>query len=216
MVEALRERRCMSEIFSEIYAISRPGFQVSPMPGCGGCCRCFESSATNQRVMTPPSVSLWDYEGTVKEELKSLLGGGRNLAIFYSPEHLVRGWQIESKIERVIQWFISRGIQNLVVPMDARSSFDSVFSGVSGAEVFVFDVFEPLYMPRLPTLVFLPEGSPMSQKCLPKKNQSHKLPECILVLPNSARDPIADHRFLKDTLQIPTYNADEICARMGL
>jgi ATP-dependent DNA helicase RecQ len=216
MVQALKGQRCMSEIFREIYSIDRTDFPVLPTLACGGCQVCFRDGTNYNPVGPLRRLPLWDGGRIIEGELTELFLDGNFLAIFYSSEHLMRGWQTESRIERIIHWLVGRGIQNLVIPVEVRSSFSSVFSAISDEEVFLFDDFNRLYMPKLPTLVLVPENTPIPPRCLPQTRPEQGNHKDVLILPDNARDPQAEHRFLADILQIPIYDVDEICTRVGL
>lgn len=212
MNEALRPKRCFSDIFSEAYSIPKRDLphrrRVHVEQSCGGCSACRNEGVEPFVGGTPLPVPVWDkphfYLG---ESLKKLLDGETLLLIFYSEfeeKRMIR------KRDRFFNWLIHQGIQNVVAPTALQGNF----AKQSGKfPVFLFDEYRPLQMLKVPTLIFHSEHESLSSR--------HLLPPAIgvpriLLLPNNTPDPTASHRRLKDIFSGRSFYFEFLYGELGL
>ena len=212
MREALRPKRCISEIFAEAYSIDeresplRQKIRVSL--ACGGCPVCRKKKLNPfADVMTKPS-PVWGIDSIlVGEALKQQLGGGASLAIFYAP---FEDKLMERKRDKLFGWMIAQGITNIVVPQNLHK----VFAKVAGnAPIFLFDKYILRQMPKVPTMIFHPENTPLPDHYL--RNSDNRLIRVIL-MPKKIPDPVSPHRPLIDVYNGRNFTFERFCDEVSL
>jgi len=217
MREALRPERCISEILAEAYtirdrAIPEPRKMVRISPACGGCpvCRKNGKSLFSGIMPTPspvwPNPNFW-----VGEELKRLLAGDKLMLIFYDSLE-EKSWKLQSP--KVFKWLIQQGINNLVVYDEFHSRAIADLNQIAGAFLFLFEKYQPILMPRIPTLIFHPPGKAIPDNYL-SPNRTSDAP-LIIVLPLNTRDPSRNDRKLIDIFSGKYFMFNHFCTEVNL
>ncbi|GAB6179918.1 hypothetical protein JCM14036_12370 [Desulfotomaculum defluvii] len=215
MEELLAGQHCVGKILAEMYSIeSRPsGKGVRVSASCGGCPACRQAGQAPYAGAVPTTRVDWPYVPSVGPELSRLLGTNRVLAIFYPPNPMLAPRE-RRRWKSIMRWFFSQGLRNWVAPSDWQERLGDVLHK-DGQYIFAFEKFEPLIMPKLPTLVLWPEEPINRQLFTSQIFQQRNIPRVIL-LPNTTRDPDKEHCLYKDTLSCKKYLLEEFCTEVGL
>lgn len=219
MQEALRAKRCISEIFSEAYTIPsretpEPRTMVRVSPACGGCPVCIKREFEPFSGIMPVPRPVWrEPHFFVGEELQRLLAGEKLLLIFYESLEQ-RSW--ERRRNKLFKWLIAQGIRNVVTPHELNSTFINEVNRIPDAFIFFFESYEPIknLMPHIPTLIFQPNGKYLPDTYLLKAN-NFNAPRIIL-LPTDTPDPDGDHRQLIDVFPGRHFRFDPLCTEISL
>ncbi|MGK7944786.1 MAG: protein DpdF [Microcystaceae cyanobacterium] len=200
MKEALWERpnRCLSQIFQEAYRIEsrhdrtgRKGTSVSL--ACGGCSWCRQQKRSTFTQIMPHPAPIWQTcHYALGEELKQILKNERLLLIFYDVSQ-------SQKLTHVLQWFMTKGVNNLISPLPLNLSFPK------DAIVFADSEFQPIKLYPLPTIIYHPPSIKFPKKYLYAK--SFDVPVIILV-PRDTPDPNRSDRRLIDVFNGRSFNLD--------
>jgi len=208
MREALQSKRCTSEIFAEAYRIparsSPPRRRVHVERSCGGCPFCRQQKAAPFSGVMPVPLPVWQESNfQVGEVLLELLAGESVLVIFYG---VMQSRQAERDRNRLLQRLIREGILSIVAPQSMHDVF-------SKSLVFLFEDYQPLQMPKVPTLIYHPQDKALpSHYCQPFKPG---IP-LILFLPEDIPDPNANHRKLQDVWTGRSFRLDILRGELGL
>lgn len=217
MQEALRAKRCISEIFAEAYTI--PAREIPELRkrvivsrACAGCPVCRKNGVTPFSGIMPVPRPVWQNpKAFVGEELQRLLAGDKLLLIFYESVE-ERSWKRRSN--RVLKWLIEQGIRNIVTTQELPSIFIKEANRIADAFICLFERYEPIRMPRIPTLIFHPPGVPLPSIYLSEMNTS-KAPRIIL-LPVDTPDPDKEHRRLIDIFSGRSFPFDLFCTEISI
>ena len=205
MQEILNGKRCISEIFAEMYSIPRreEPFRrgVTVVGACGGCVHCRErgeSPFANPSPRIPPPA--WRPNYQVGHELARLMMGHRLMAIFYEPTD-VNPRIGRDRIERVIRWLVMQGVRNMIINNeDIWNRVKKTLKNIPDAYVFRFSQYRLMNMPQIATVIFLGDREYISSSLLLRlTDSSTELPR-ILLIPNSGHDPLRIGVPLMDTL----------------
>ncbi len=212
MREALRSKRCISEIFSEAYSIpvreSPYRNRVHVERSCGGCPVCREQGMEPFAGVIPLPTPVWSEPYfLVGEPLQRLLDGERLLLVFYTTFEDKRA---ERNRNRLFKWLINQGIQNIVAPIALHGAFAKQSRKIP---IFLFEEYRPLQMFKVPTLIFHPEGEALSPRYLLPAEAG--VPRIIL-LPESTPDPTSEHRQLKNVFNGRSFHFNFLCTEVGL
>ena len=216
MKEALRAKRCISEILAEAYTIPAreipPRGKVAVSRACGGCPFCRKNGVEPFPGTMPTPRSVWHplhfFVGT---ELQRLLAGEKLLLIFYDSIEQ-RGW--ERRRNQLFRWLIAQGIRNVVSPPEFNGVFTQEADRVPDAYIFFFANYQPFLMPKIPTLIFHPQRKTVSHICLSQFSTS-QAPRIIL-LPVGTPDPEKDYRSLIDVFSGRSFRFESFCTEIGL
>lgn len=208
MREALKSNRCISEIFAEAYKIlarsTPPRRRVHVERSCGGCPFCRQQKIVPFSGVMPVPLPVWqEARFQVGEVLLELLAGESILTIFYEATESRQGARDRSKL---LQRLIREGILNVVAPPSMHTVFSKLL-------VFLFEDYQPLQMPKVPTLIYHPQA-----KALPShyyKPFKSGIP-LIMFLPEDIPDPNANHRKLQDIWTGRSFRLDLLCGKLGL
>jgi hypothetical protein len=217
MRDALRPKRCLSEILAEAYTIPTRAIPearklVRVSPSCGGCPSCRKNGITPFSGIMPAPSPVWQNpKFFVGEELQRLLAEDKLLLIFYESVE-ERSWKRRSN--RVLKWLIEQGIRNIVTTQELPSTFIKEVNRISDAFICLFERYEPIRMPRIPTLIFHPPGVPLPSIYLSEMNTS-KAPRIIL-LPVDTPDPDKEHRRLIDIFSGRSFPFDLFCTEISI
>jgi ATP-dependent DNA helicase RecQ len=217
MRDALRPKRCLSEILAEAYTISareipEPRKRVIVSRACGGCPVCRKNGVTPFSGIMPVPPPVWQKpKFFVGEELRRLLAGDKLLLIFYESID-DRSWK--RRIHRVVQWLIGQGIRNLVVPHELYSILIKEPNQSRYDFLFLFDKYQPVLMPRIPTLIFHSTGNVLPSNYLSLNRSPHA--PLIIVLPADTVDPSRDDRKLLDIFSGKHFMFDHFCTEISL
>jgi ATP-dependent DNA helicase RecQ len=212
MKEALKTKRCISEIFAEAYSIpkreSPDRKRVHVERSCGGCPVCRKPRFEPFAGGIPLPAPVWtEPDFTVGEPLRRLLAGETLLLVFYTAFEDKRA---ERNRDRFFKWSIQQGIQNIVAP----ASLHPAFSKQAGrSPVFLFKEYQPLQMFKVPTLIFQPQGEDLSPRYLIPPESG--VPRIVL-LPESIPDPTTEHRQLKNIFNGRSFDFDILCMELSL
>jgi len=217
MREALRPERCISEILGEAYtirdrAIPEPRKMVRISPACGGCPVCRKNGKSLFSGIMPTPSPVWPNPNfLVGEELKRLLAGDKLMLIFYDSLE-EKSWKLQ--IPKVFKWLIQQGINNLVVDDEFHSRSIADLNQIAGAFLFLFEKYQPILMPRIPTLIFHPPGKAIPDNYL-SPNRTSDAP-LIIVLPLNTRDPSRNDRKLIDIFLGKYFMFNHFCTEVNL
>ena len=217
MREALRSERCISEILGEAYtirnrAIPEPRKMVRISPACGGCPVCRKKGKSRFSGIMPAPSPIWQKPNfLVGEELERLLAGDKLMLIFYESME-DKSWKRNSP--QVFQWSREQGIRNLVVTHEFHSTLIKEPNLISDAFIFVFEKYQPILMPRIPTLIFHPPGKKLPDNYLsPNRNSEAPL---IILLPLDTGDPSRNDRKLIDIFSGKYFMFNHFCTEISL
>jgi len=219
MKEALLAKRCISKIFAEAYSIptretSKPRKMVRVSPACGGCPFCRKNEVTPFSGIMPVQKPVWqEPHFLVREELQRLLAGEKLLLIFYESVEQ-RDWK--RKRNRLLKWLIEQGIRNVVAPQELhRILIDEVkVNRISDSFIFFFESYEPIRMPRIPTLIFHPQGELLPYSYL-SKNSTSPAPRIILLSVDTPDPSRADRRII-DIFSGRSFRFDPFCTEISI
>jgi superfamily II DNA/RNA helicase len=218
MREALEGKRCMAEILEEAYTIrgqagTAAGHGVAVSKSCGGCAACRRAGTIPYAGALPTPLQVWEQPHyVVAQELERLLLGSSRFAIFDSLAQGAHGTEAQRR-ERLLQWLLAKGVNVLVARQEQLDRLRPAVRKVPSAKVFFYDRWDAYLLPRLPTLVYLPE-----EAWIPSVLADGKMPEAprILWLPTECRDPTKPHCRLQDTIRCPNSSTEVLFARVGL
>lgn len=208
MKEALKPKRCLSDIFSDAYRIPKqlePYRRSIPVErSCGGCPVCREQGKSALPGENPKPLGIWDQPNyDLGDNLEKLMAGENLLGIFY-PLPMERKSQRNRK--RLISWLVKEGIINVFVPRELESLFHQQL-------VFLLETYQLFLMSKLPTLLYYDSGNiPLREYQQFTKAQ---LPQ-VVFLPDSALDPTTPHRLLRDVWPGRNFRLDLLCGELGL
>ncbi len=217
MREALRPKRCISEILAEAYtiptrAIPEPRKQVIVSPCCGGCPVCRKQGKSLFAGIMPAPLPVWQNpKFFVGEKLKRLLAGDKLMLIFYESME-EKSWKRKSP--QVFQWLREQGIRNLVVSREFYSTLIKEPNLIPDAFLFLFEKYQPILMPRIPTLIFHPPGKAIPDNYL-SQNRTSDAP-LIIMLPVDTPDPSRNDRKLIDIFSGKYFMFNHFCTEIGL
>lgn len=217
MREALRSERCISEILGEAYtirdrAIPEPRKMVRISPACGGCPVCRKKGKSRFSGIMPAPSPIWQKPNfLVGEELERLLAGDKLMLIFYESME-DKSWKRNSP--QVFQWLREQGIRNLVVSREFYSTLIKEPNLIPDAFLFLFENYQPILMPRIPTLIFHPHGKAIPEKYL-SPNRTSDAP-LIIVLPVDTPDPSRNDRKLIDIFPGKYFMFNHFCTEVNL
>ncbi|MBD1932585.1 MULTISPECIES: protein DpdF [Cyanophyceae] len=220
MKEALwtKPQRCLSEIFAEAYTISvseklSPRKPIIVARACGGCAFCRKRGVKPFPGIMPAPLPVWQHpDFFVGGELQRLLAEEKLLLIFYES---VEAKKWERQRNKLLRWLIAQGIHNVVTPQELHSIFKKEANRVTDAFIFFFEdeKYQPIKMPRLPTLIVHSQKFPLPQIYL--KNSTSQAPHIIL-LPVSTPDPSRDDRRLIDIFPGRSFRFEPFCTEIGI
>jgi ATP-dependent DNA helicase RecQ len=217
MREVLRPKRCISEILAEAYTIParaapEPRKQVIVSPACGGCPVCRKNREVVFSGIMPAPLPVWQKPNfVVGETLKSLLGGDKLMLVFYESLE-AQSWKLKSS--QVFNWLIEQGINNLVVADEFQSILIAETNRIADICIFLFDKYEPMLMPRIPTLIFHPPGKAIPHNYLSLNRTSHA--PLIIFLPVDTPDPSRPDRKLIDIFSGRYFMFNHFCREVNL
>jgi superfamily II DNA/RNA helicase len=217
MREVLRPKRCISEIFAEAYTIParaapEPRKQVRISPACGGCPVCRKNREPEFSGIMPAPLPVWQKPNfVVGETLTSLLGGDKLMLVFYESLE-AQSWKLKSS--KVFNWLIEQGINNLVVADEFQSILIAETNRIADICIFLFQKYEPMLMPRIPTLIFHPPGKAIPDNYL-SVNRTSEAP-LIIMLPVDTPDPSRPDRKLIDIFSGRCFMFNQFCREVNL
>jgi hypothetical protein len=153
---------------------------------------------------TPAPFRIWQQPNSILgETLKALLNGENLLGIFYS---LPLDRQAKRDRKRLIPRLVKEGIVNVVAP-------ESLYPLVEGEVVFWFDAYQPLLMPKLPTLLYYDAATiPLADY---QQFARSNFP-LIVFLPDNTPDPTTPHRLIRDVWPGRGFRLEILCAELSL
>lgn len=217
MREVLRPKRCISEIFAEAYTIParaapEPRKQVRISPACGGCPVCRKNREPEFSGIMPAPLPVWQKPNfVVGETLTSLLGGDKLMLVFYESLE-AQSWKL--KRPKLFNWLIEQGINNLVVADEFQSILIAETNRIADICIFLFHKYEPMLMPRIPTLIFHPPGKEIPHNYL-SLNRTSEAP-LIIMLPVDTPDPSRPDRKLIDIFSGRYFMFNHFCREVNL
>jgi len=196
MKEALKAKRCISKIFAQAYRIPprhtpKDRSSVIVSHACGGCPVCRENGVPPFPGIMPTPRRVWQKpDATTGEEIQRLLAGEKILLIFYDSLEQLNKLQRGRKL---FNWLIEQGILNIVLSPE-HHNFLPRTNKIHNQLIFLFDSYEPLFMPHISTLIFHPPGIPLPAKYL--SNHSKSAMTRIILLATNTPDPDREDRLL--------------------
>lgn len=139
MREALRAKRCLSEIFAEAYTITKSPTSsvknsVVVSRACGGCPVCRKEGVTPFSGIMPSSRPVWhEPKLFLSAEVERLFAGEHLMLIFYDSLEQLNKMRRGSKL---FQWFIEQGIKNIVISQE-HQHFIKDINRISKTLVFI-------------------------------------------------------------------------------
>ncbi|MBH8566782.1 ATP-dependent DNA helicase RecQ [Nostoc sp. CENA67] len=212
MKEALNAKRCISEIFAEAYSIPSRQTPETRNPvivsrACGGCPVCRENGVTPFPGIMPSSRPVWQKPNFILgQEMQRVIAGERILLIFYDSLEQLNKFQRGKKL---FMWLIKQGMMNIVISPDYH-----YFLKENSRIQFLFDSYEPLLMPRIPTLIFHLPGIPLPLKYL--SNYSTSTTTRIILLPINTPDPNREDRRLINVFSGRYFKFDAFCTEISI
>ncbi len=216
MKEALKAKHCISEIFAQAYSIpsrhtpeTRNSVIVSR--ACGGCPVCRRNGITPFPGIMPASRPVWQKPNFIPgKEIQRLLAGEKILLIFYDSLEQLNKFQRGRKL---FKWLIEQGMKNIVISPE-YNHFWKESSRIHNSFIFLFDSYEPVLMPRIPTLIFHPPGTPLPAKYL--SNYSTSTTTRIILLPINTPDPDREDRLLINIFSGRYFKFDVFCTEVSI
>lgn len=216
MKEALKPKRCISEIFAEAYSIPsrhtpEPRNPVKVYRACGGCPVCRENGVTPFARIVGTFRPVWQKPNFILgQEMQRVLAGEKNLLIFYDSLEQLNKF---SRGRKLFKWLIEQGMKNIVISPE-YNQFLKETSRIHNSFVFLFDSYEPVLMPRIPTLIFHPPGIPLPPEYL--SNCSTSIRICIILLPINTPDPDREDRLLINIFSGKYFKFDVFCNEVSI
>ncbi|MEH2026835.1 protein DpdF [Nostoc sp.] len=216
MKEALKAKRCISEIFAQAYSIPSRHTPETRSPvivsrACGGCPVCRKNGVTPFPGIMPTSRPVWQESNFLPgKEMQRVLGGEKILLIFYDSLEQINNFQ---RGQKLFKWLIEQGIKNIVISPEYRQ-FLKESSRIHNSFIFLFDSYEPLLMPRIPTLIFHPPGIHLPLKYL--SNYSISTTIRIILLPINTPDPDREDRLLINVFSGRYFKFDVFCTEISI
>lgn len=216
MKEALKPKRCISEIFAEAYSIPsrhtpEPRNPVKVYHACGGCPVCRENGVTPFARIVGTFRPVWQKPNfLLGQEMQRVLAGEKNLLIFYDSLEQLNKF---SRGRKLFKWLIEQGMKNIVIPPE-YNQFLKETSRIHNSFIFIFDSYEPVLMPRIPTLIFHPPGITLPPEYL--SNCSSSIRICIILLPINTPDPEREDRLLINIFSGRYLKFDVFCTEVSI
>ncbi|HYX18640.1 MAG TPA: protein DpdF [Nostoc sp.] len=216
MKEALKAKRCISEILAEAYSIPSRHTPETRNPvivsrACGGCPVCRKNGVTPFPGIMPTSRPVWQKPNFIPgKEMQRVLVGEKILLIFYDSLEQLNKFQRGRKL---FKWLIEQGMKNIVISPE-YNQFLKETSKIHNSFVFIFDSYEPVLMPRIPTLIFHPPGTPLPAKYL--SNYSTSTTTRIILLPINTPDPDREDRLLINIFSGRYFKFDLFCTEVSI
>ncbi|MBD2200614.1 MULTISPECIES: protein DpdF [Calothrix] len=217
MKEALKPQRCISEIFAEAYSIPSRHTPETRNPvrayrACGGCPVCRKNGVNPFSGIMPEPIPVWQKpKFFVGEELQRLLLDENLMLIFYeSLEDKSR----KRRINKVLKWFVEQGMRNIIIPSVLQEALMKEVNRIPNAFIFLWETYQPIKMPHIPTFIFHNETEKLPYNYL-SKNTMSQTPRVIL-LPRDIPDPSRSDRRLIDIFSGRQFKFDSFCAEIGI
>jgi RecQ family ATP-dependent DNA helicase len=216
MKEALNATRCISEIFAEAYSIPSRQTPETRNPvivsrACGGCPVCRENGVTPFPGNIPNSRPVWQKPNFILgQEMQRVVAGESILLIFYDSLEQLNKFQRGKKLFR---WLIEQGMRNIVISPDYYYFLQET-SRIHNSFIFIFDSYESVLMPRIPTLIFHLPGIPLPLKYL--SNYSTSTTTRIILLPINTPDPNREDRRLINVFSGRYFKFDVFCTEISI
>ncbi len=216
MRESLRAKRCISEIFAEAYTITKSQTSANTRPvivsrACGGCPVCRKDGVTPFSGIMPASRSMWqETKLSLDTELQRLFAGNNLMLIFYESLEQLNKMRRGSKL---FKWLIEQGMRNIVIPVEYQQFLKEV-NRIHNTLFFLFESYEPILMPRIPTLIFHPPGKPLPDRYLSNNNISYM--QRIILLPIHTADPNRQDRLLMNIFSGRQFKFDTFCMEVSI
>lgn len=188
MDEALAPAAKLCSLFASTYRLERPlpgipagQIPVPVAPSCGGCPGCRAAGLPPRRYLAPrprPAVSL---DRAWAPSLRQWFGGQRVLAALYDPTESWRdvATQLCERFARLGLWCIAGPSDFLQLPKVL-----ALYQLAPHQAIFVFDQWDRLRAPNLPTVLVFEPGARVPEQAL-----SDGGPVRIVVASKSAADP---------------------------
>ncbi|PAX60543.1 protein DpdF [Brunnivagina elsteri] len=213
MKEALKTKRCISEIFAEAYNISARSMgnrsSVIVSKACGGCPVCRKNGVTAFAGIMPASRAVWQNPNFyLGGELQRLIAGEKILLIFYDSVEELKKFQRGRKI---FKWLIEQGMRNIIISPEYRE-FIKENSKINNSFTFLFDNYEPYLIPRIPTLIFHPPGNPLSPNYLSNTSDIMR----VILLSKNTPDPDREDRLLINIFPGKYFKFDIFCTEVSI
>ncbi|MHC0066848.1 protein DpdF [Nostoc sp. UIC 10890] len=216
MKEALKAKRCISKIFAEAYSIPSRHTPETRNPvivfrACGGCPVCRKNGVTPFPGIMPASRPVWQKPNFIQgKEIQRLLAGEKILLIFYDSLEQLNKF---SRGRKLFKWLIEQGMRNIVISPE-YNQFLKETSRIHNSFIFLFDSYEGVLMPRIPTLIFHPPGTPLPAKYL--SNYSTSSTTRIILLPINTPDPEREDRLLINIFSGRYFKFDVFCTEVSI
>lgn len=208
MKEALRAKRCISEIFSDAYSIPN---QVRVSRACGGCSVCRAKGVEPFSGIMPQPGRVWKNPNlAIGEELERLLFGDEVMLIFYD---FLEDKSKKRRINSVLKWFVEQGIRNMIIPTEFKEDLNKEVNRIPNAFIFYWETYQPIKMPEIPTLIFHPPGKRLSHNFLLTNKSQAPL---IALLPIDVPDPNRSDRRFFDIFPGRQLKFEAFCVEVGI
>lgn len=215
MQEILDGRRCVSDIFTDMYNISRREDpfrrEIKVTGACGGCTFCRKKgdnpfSNPSPRLLLPT----WHPNCQVGQELVRIMRGHRLLTLFYEATDISPRIG-RDRFERVIRWLVMQGVRNLVINDEVLwNRVKNILKNIPDAYVFRFSQYRLMDMPKVPTAIVLGQIDVLSSGQLSRITDISIDLIRILLLPNTIHDPLRVGIPLRDTINELKLNLSEL------
>lgn len=123
-----------------------------------------------------------------------------------------RTWKRKS--HKVFKWLIEQGIRNLVVSNEFHSALIKEPNQILDAFIFLFEKYQPILMPHIPTLIFHPPGKVVPHNYL-SLNRTSQAP-LIIMLSVDTPDPSRNDRKIIDIFSGRYFMFEHFCTEISL
>jgi superfamily II DNA/RNA helicase len=221
MYEALAGNSCISKVLAEAYEISvrtedtpRPGAVVSR--GCGGCAACRREGRGPSSGLMPTPRPAWNGVSIdLSAGLALLLGASHHVLVFDDQFGRTDAGERQRR-ERLLRTLIGKGVQSLVAPMRELDSLRPLLQTPPNPPMFFTEEWRPLYLPKVPTLVFGPSAEMLTAILGSiQPGGASELPT-VVWLSADTRDPAKPNSYLIHTANWTWFRLDEFCTRAGV
>lgn len=199
---------CASHVFQELYRIELPGsggevLEVSR--SCGGCAAC-RREGTPPYAGEPPEPGFpWAPECRLQEPLAGFVQPYSKVCLLYRG----LGREHDRLLARLISFVLRQGVRNLVIAVETWRSIAGLIRVEPALLPFLHTSYEPLALPPLPTLVYVPSGS-----LFPEDLFGEPAAPLIIVAPEATVNPRKPWCPIKDVLK--SYSLDAFSMEVGL
>lgn len=218
--QAEQPTKCLADIFESVYSFDTSGRnvingRVHVSRSCGGCPYCRATSISPYTGILPSPRPIWTKVDYGSDQLRILLGDKMILGVFYRTRDIDRLHPESKQIEKLIIWLAVQGVRNIVAPPLKLQAWETILRNIPNCYCFYFYKYAPLFMPLLPTLIFLDQNQELNTGFYSNDAMTVAFPR-IMLLPDNIGDPERPGIPLIKNFPANKLLLQELCMEVGL